>query len=152
MPSMNISQILRSDTLNKSMKKELIAPCGMNCGICIGYFGQTLSGKQRKNPCPGCILSGKSCAHIKKYCNKLLKNEVNFCYECHEFPCDRLQRLDESYRRRFDMSMIDNLMYIRDHGMDLFLSYQEKKYHCPMCQGVINVHTKTCIDCGSQKG
>ena len=29
------------------MKSELIAPCGMNCGICYGYL-------REKNKCPGC--------------------------------------------------------------------------------------------------
>lgn len=30
------------------MKKELIAPCGMNCALCVSYFGYTMSGKERK--------------------------------------------------------------------------------------------------------
>ena len=56
------------------IKKELIAPCGMNCAICIGYFGYTMSGDKRKIKCKGCIPSGKSCAFIKK----LMKDELKF--------------------------------------------------------------------------
>ena len=29
------------------MEKELIAPCGMNCGICKYYY-------REKDKCPGC--------------------------------------------------------------------------------------------------
>ncbi|MDD5456566.1 MAG: hypothetical protein PHV30_05985 [Candidatus Margulisbacteria bacterium] len=29
------------------MKPALIAPCGMNCAICLGYL-------REKNKCPGC--------------------------------------------------------------------------------------------------
>jgi hypothetical protein len=28
-------------------RKELVAPCGMNCGICIAYL-------REKNKCPSC--------------------------------------------------------------------------------------------------
>jgi hypothetical protein len=32
----------------KEHSEELIAPCGMNCRICLGYFGYTSTGKKRK--------------------------------------------------------------------------------------------------------
>ena len=127
--------------------KELIAPCGMNCRICLGYFGYTSTGKRRKSRCIGCTPSGKSCAHLKKHCKKLLKDEVKYCFECNDFPCEQLQKLDKSYRERYDMSMIENLEYVRDNGMDKFLGKQEKKYKCPECGGVICVHNGICYSC-----
>ncbi|MFW6141836.1 MAG: hypothetical protein ACOC53_04685 [Candidatus Saliniplasma sp.] len=30
------------------MEKELIAPCGMNCALCVSYFGYTMTCKERK--------------------------------------------------------------------------------------------------------
>jgi len=30
------------------MQEELVAPCGMNCNVCIGYFGYTMNGNKRK--------------------------------------------------------------------------------------------------------
>jgi len=33
--------------------EELIAPCGMNCKICLDYFGYTTKGKKRKMRCIG---------------------------------------------------------------------------------------------------
>ena len=137
----------------KTMKEHsegLIAPCGMNCRICLGYFGYTSTGEKRKNKCIGCNPSGKSCAHIKKHCKKLTKNEIEYCYECNDFPCEQLQKLDKSYRERFDMSMIDNLRMIKKQGMDAFLKEQEKKYKCSECGGVICVHNGKCYNCNSQ--
>jgi len=29
----------------KYFSERLIAPCGMNCRICLGFFGYTVSGK-----------------------------------------------------------------------------------------------------------
>ena len=127
--------------------KELIAPCGMNCRICLAFFGYTMSGKKRKYTCIGCKPTEKSCAFIKKYCKKLLKNEIEYCYECIDFPCKQLQKLDKKYRERFNMSMIDNLRMIKKQGMDTFLKEQEKKYKCPECGGVICVHNGKCYSC-----
>ena len=133
--------------MTKGFDTDLIAPCGMNCGICLGFFGYTISGNKRKMKCPGCFPSDKSCAFIKKHCKKLTKKEIQYCYECNDFPCDQLKKLDKRYRERFEMSMIDNLEYIRDNGMDKFLKQQEKKYKCPECGGVICVHTRKCYSC-----
>lgn len=129
------------------MRTDLIAPCGMNCSICIGFFGYTMSGKQRKIKCIGCKPSGKSCAHLKKYCKKLTSNEIEYCYQCSDFPCKQLQKLDNNYRERFDMSMVENLAFIKENGMEPFLQKQEEKYTCPICGGVICVHNGTCYSC-----
>ena len=129
------------------MKTELIAPCGMNCRICIVFFGYTMSGKKRKMKCIGCKPTGKSCAHLKKYCKKLTKKEIEYCHQCSDFPCKQLQKLDNKYRERFDMSMIDNLKDIKENGMKKFLQKQEEKYKCPKCGGVICVHNGKCYSC-----
>jgi len=106
-----------------------------------------MSGKKRKKKCIGCNPSGKSCAHLKKYCKKLTKKEIEYCYQCNDFPCKQLQRLDDIYRQRFDMSMIDNLEYIKQNGMKQFLQKQKEKYTCPKCGGVICVHNSKCYYC-----
>ncbi len=134
---------------NDKFTKNLIAACGMNCRICIGYFGYTVSGKRRKMKCIGCKPRDKSCAFLKKYCKKLTKKEVDYCYECSDFPCFHLEKIDKLYRERYNMSMIENLEYIRDNGVDEFLMQQEKKYQCPECGGVICVHNKKCYSCDS---
>ena len=131
------------------MRKELIAPCGMNCRICIGFFGYTMSGKKRKTKCVGCNPSGKSCAHLKKYCTKLAKKEIEYCYECNDFPCKQIQKLDDKYRKRFDYSTIYNLRYIKEKGIEKFLENQEEKYKCPKCGGIICVHNGNCYFCNT---
>jgi predicted enzyme related to lactoylglutathione lyase len=132
---------------NDKFTKNLIAACGMNCRICIGYFGYTVSGKRRKMKCIGCKPRDKSCAFLKKYCKKLTKKEIEYCYECSDFPCFQLEKIDKGYRERYNMSMIENLENIRDNGMDDFLKKQEIKYQCPECGGVICVHNRKCYSC-----
>jgi len=135
--------------MSKKFKEELIAPCGMNCGICIGYFGYAMNGRKRKNICVGCRIRDKNCAFLKKECEKLSKKEVEYCFQCEDFPCENLEKLDKRYREKHDMSMIENLKIIRKNGMKEFLRWQEEKYTCPKCAGVICVHNKTCYSCGN---
>ena len=130
--------------------KELITPCGMNCGICLGFFGYTMSGKKRKNKCIGFNPSGKSCSHLKKFCEKLPKKEIEYCYECKDFPCIYLVNLDKKYQKRFNMSMIENLIVIKKQGMNFFLKEQEKKYKCSEFDGIICGHNSKCYSCDTQ--
>ncbi|MFC1995459.1 DUF3795 domain-containing protein [Chloroflexota bacterium] len=51
------------------MNEELIAPCGMNCGICSGYLASKYDIKSKgiKMPyCIGCRPRDKKCAFLKK--------------------------------------------------------------------------------------
>jgi hypothetical protein len=119
----------------------------MNCGICIAYFGYRLDGDKRAKPCIGCRPSKKNCAFIMKRCKYLPKKEVEFCYECKDFPCGNLRKLDTRYRTRFKMSMIENLEFIKKNGIDKFLTHQKEKYKCHECGGIICVHDGKCYSC-----
>ena len=134
--------------MSKSFHPSLIAPCGMNCGICLSYFGYAVNGRKRKNPCVGCRLKEYQCAFIKKQCDKLINNKIEYCFECVDFPCARLKVLDRLYRTKYGMSMIENLEYIQKNGIDNFIKKEREKWKCPKCGGIICVHNKKCCTCG----
>ena len=127
---------------------ELIAPCGMNCGICIAFFGYTMNGKKRKHACITCRLRKSKCAFIKQKCDKLATNQIEYCFECSDFPCETLNALDKRYREKYGMSMVDNLQELKEKGMEQFLENQESKYKCPNCGDIISVHDRKCYACG----
>ena len=89
----------------------------------------------------------KSCAFLKKYCERLSKNEIDFCFKCEKFPCVHLQKLDKGYQEKYGISVIENLLFIKQQGIDMFLKQQEKRYTCPDCGKNICVHTKMCYHC-----
>ena len=125
---------------------ELLAPCGMNCGICKRYLASSRGIPKEKGKvihCIGCLSRNKNC-FIKRNCKKLVKNEIKFCFECKDMPCENLNRLDRRYRKRYDMSMVENLKNLKEKGMKKFLRVQEEKYECPECGDVISVHEKKC--------
>ena len=120
------------------MKAELIAPCGMNCNLCSNYLALENDTKAKgvKLPyCIGCRLRDKKCSFIKKKCKKLLNHKVEFCYECNEFPCELIIKIGKGYEELYRMNMVDNLRYIKEHGLGKFLESEKKKWEtCQKCQ------------------
>ncbi|UCE98283.1 MAG: DUF3795 domain-containing protein [Dehalococcoidia bacterium] len=132
------------------MEEELIAPCGMNCGICSGYLAwyHDVKNKGIKMPyCKGCRSRDKQCAFLKKRCKLLLNKEVKYCFECSDFPCKNLNHIDKRYRTHYKMSMIENLKLIRDKGVNQLLISEKKNWKCPNCSGVICCHNGICFNC-----
>lgn len=132
-------------------RENLIAPCGMNCGLCVNYQSQKHDLKKQglnRQYCPGCIPRGKNCLHMGDKCELIRDGRVRFCTECADFPCKRLKTLDRRYRTKYRMSMIENLEYIRKNGLAAFLSEQEKRWRCKTCGGEICCHNGLCLVCG----
>lgn len=129
------------------MRKELIAPCGMNCGICKAYL-------REKNKCPGCRGNDThkpiTRIHCKiKTCIFFQNNEIEFCFACEDFPCEKLKHLDKRYRNKYNMSMIENLENIKKSGISKFIKNETDKWKCPVCNGTICVHNRKCYTCDS---
>lgn len=125
---------------------ELIAPCGMNCGICLGHL-------RDKNQCPGCRKKdayessyGRKC--IIRSCQILKENNWKFCSDkCDKYPCLRLRNLDKRYRTKYNMSMIENLENIKENGIRKFVKSEKARWACPECGGTVCVHRGHCLIC-----
>jgi len=130
------------------MKSLLIAPCGMNCSICMAYL-------RDKNKCPGCRLFNKNepvtIAICKiKNCVTLKRNKIKFCFECEEFPCERIKHMDKRYRTKYNMSTIENLEHIKKIGLREFIKNEKIRWTCSQCGGTICVHRGHCSSCGKK--
>ena len=127
---------------------QLIAPCGMNCGVCMAYL-------RKEKKCPGCRgddtdkpITRKSC--IIKNCEMIKQSSAGFCFECKEYPCKRLKQLDKRYRTKYTMSMLENLKFIKEKGLNIFVEKEKEKWRCKKCGGVICVHRGYCSECGEK--
>ncbi len=127
---------------------ELIAPCGMNCRLCWAYI------RDEKN-CPGCRnnLNNQNMKHRMtckiRNCEEITNGRSKYCpVSCEHFPCKRLKQLDERYRTKYGMSMIDNLRMINEFGIRHFIRNEKKKWICPECGEMICVHRPRCLSCG----
>lgn len=131
---------------NKAIPTKCIAPCGMNCRLCRAY-------KRPNKPCPTCrgddSLKSKACLACKiKNCKQIASGKVKYCFKCDNFPCRNLLHLDKRYRTTYGMSMIENLIYIREHGIRAFVRNEKKRWACPQCGDLLCVHKAQCGSCG----
>ena len=134
--------------MESTNKFSLIASCGMNCGICRAYL-------REKNKCPGCRGddTNKPVTRVGckiKNCEAFKKEDITFCFECKDFPCDNLKHLDNRYRTKYNMSMIENLENIKNFGIKKFLENEGVRWACPECGGTICVHNGYCYSCGEK--
>lgn len=132
------------------MEEKLIAPCGMNCGVCVSYLAKKHDLNQhgfQKAYCSGCLPRGKNCLHMGDRCQMLAEGLIRFCYYCEHFPCKRLKALDKRYRDKYHLSMIENLCEVKVKGIESFLIKEAKKWRCSDCGDVICCHNGLCLNC-----
>lgn len=124
---------------------ELIAPCGMNCALCVAY-------QRKRNRCPGCRVDDPNKPRTRRDCKirncKIMRrNGKKFCAGCKCFPCAWLSRLDARYRANYGMSMIENLNDIDAGGLRNFVETEKSKWACSGCGKTICVHQPACPAC-----
>jgi len=105
------------------MDTGLIAPCGMNCGVCRAYL-------RTDNPCHGCRDVEHYKLKTRAQCRLRLckKRKGRFCYDCTLFPCARLTYLDQRYRNNYRMSLIENLQTIKKFGLRKFVDTEKERW------------------------
>lgn len=127
-----------------AMKREMVAPCGMNCNLCSWVLDPAKPG------CVGCRPRGRGCIHKKGLCAKLAGQEIRSCHLCPDFPCESLLLLEKRYSRAHNYSFIENLDFIRRRGMPAFLERETRRYTCPSCGNLLTVHSDLCPRCGQR--
>jgi hypothetical protein len=118
----------------KTTDTSLIAPCGMNCSLCLGY-------QREKDHCKGCrneknikYKTKGSTNCVIKNCELLKDTKSGFCFDCVKYPCTRLKQLDKRYRTKYGMSMLEKSGYIlRRNGLKKFVKKEDIKWKCHNC-------------------
>ena len=127
--------------------KDLIAPCGMNCALCIAH-------QRAKNHCAGCLSDTFKATYCQrcyiKNCVKLQDTHLSFCFECDTYPCKRFKNLDKRYRSKYGMSMLKNLEFIQEFGIEKFIEKEKGLWTCVKCGHMLSVHRDSCIYCKAQ--
>ena len=127
------------------MNTKMIAPCGINCTLCLGY-------QRKKNSCVGCLPEGAKPYHCTvcsiKQCPEKNGDSTVLCDSCQKFPCRRIKDLDKRYRTKYGLSIIENLRVIAENGAEKFLRDDSAKWKCPNCGELLCMHREVCLSCG----
>lgn len=122
---------------------DFFAPCGMNCMVCFKHC-------YMKKPCAGCLPGdqGKP-AHCRKCKIKdcIRDKGCDYCFQCADFPCKLIKNLEKSYNQRYRTSLMQNSLFVKEHGLAVFMQQQLETYTCSKCGGVISLHDAECSEC-----
>jgi hypothetical protein len=83
-----------------------------------------------------------------KTCQKREAQNIGFCGECGDFPCAEVVRLDKRYRAKYGVSVAENLLNIRELGVEGFVAIENRKWACRGCGRLLCVHEPRCPSCG----
>ena len=150
-----------------NVKKELLAPCGLYCGVCAIYIADRDNNQKLKErllkaykpfsktvndvKCKGCLSDKKE--DIFGYCQLcairdcIQTKEINGCYECNDFPCKNIENFPVPGGKKFILKKIYRWREIRTEE---WVKEEEARYRCPECNNpqVRVIGTKRCIKCG----
>ena len=126
-------------------RTNLVAPCGIDCGICELYtckdnqqlyaYLLTRGIPKEKLPCPGCRELKGNCPVIPSTCATYLcvqQKQVPFCYECSDFPCTMLQPSADRADVLPHNCKVFNLCTIKRIGTEAFVkesAHIKEKYY-----------------------
>ena len=128
-----------------SDRLSLVAPCGIDCGICELYtcrenarLFSALTARgipQEKIPCDGCRAIGGNCPVIPEECETyhcVQEKKVEFCYECSDFPCEKLHPSSKRADVLPHNMKVYNLCTIKRVGVEDFVAKSsefKKRYY-----------------------
>ena len=55
--------------------------------------------------------------------------------------------MDKKYQDRYNQSLIENALQVRERGVSAFLFAERSKWTCSKCEGVISLHDNECSEC-----
>lgn len=126
-------------------RKRLVAPCGIDCGLCELYtckddkqlYSYLLSRgiPQEKLPCAGCRDIKGECPVIGSTCPTYLcatEKKIDFCFDCADFPCVRLNPSADRADVLPHNLKVFNLCTIQRKGLKSFIEHStefKKRYY-----------------------
>lgn len=138
--------------------KELLAPCGLYCGVCGVFmahrddnqkFKDRLSTVYGCSPeeivCEGC-LSDKRFKYCRQCPIRSCAQEKNYegCHQCGDFPCGLIADFPLPVGKKVILRAIPAW---RELGTEKWVQEEEKRYQCPHCGNSLFRGAKGCRTC-----
>ena len=144
------------------IKKELLAPCGLYCGVCSIYIADRDNNLKFKEKlvnlykafvkttdeiaCSGCMSDGT----IFSFCQRcpirscVKDKEIESCHQCDDFPCKFIENFPIPVGKKVILRAIPTW---REKGTKKWIEEEEKRYQCPECDNPLFRGAKRCNKC-----
>jgi hypothetical protein len=148
-----------------NINQDLLAPCGLYCGVCAIYIADKNNNIKFKEKlvdvykpftkaiedvkCTGCLSENQE--SIFGYCQScpirecIRKKGYDGCYQCDDFPCKFIDRFPVPVGKKVILRGIPRWKEI---GTEKWVEEEEKRYHCPECNNPLFRGAKRCNNCG----
>jgi len=140
------------------MNTDLLAPCGLYCGVCGVYMASRDNNQKLKEKlanaygvtpeqveCKGCLSDTKfvyceacsirSCTQEKKYAG---------CHECDDFPCKLIDDFPVPVGKKVILRSVPDR---RSLGTEKWVDEEKKRYCCPQCNDQLFRGARRCGNC-----
>lgn len=145
------------------IKKELLAPCGLYCGVCRIYNAYKNNDIELKNEivhtlknygvktvedivCNGCLSDDVVFCFCQtcpiKDCVK--DKEIESCSQCMDFPCKIITNWPDPADKKV---MLRSIPIWRKLGTEKWVKEEENRYLCPSCGTQLYHNVKRCKNC-----
>ncbi len=145
---------------------KIVGICGLYCGTCPNYLAyrkkdaeqlakisETTGIPIENIRCDGCLSDTVmpycvECRHGFRQCAR--EKKVTWCFECHEFPCQRNKDFANVHIVNgisHHIHCIEDLQYMREHGVERWVEEQEKAGRCPQCGETLYWSAHECPRC-----
>jgi predicted RNA-binding Zn-ribbon protein involved in translation (DUF1610 family) len=140
------------------IQTELLAPCGLYCGVCGIYqadrdnnqkLKEKLAGAYGLTPeqisCSGCLSD-----HKFVYCQTcgirscVLAKGMEGCHQCNDFPCSLIEAFPVPVGKKVILRSVPERKIL---GTDQWVREEEKRYQCPHCGEHLFRGVKRCGSC-----
>jgi len=140
------------------INKELLAPCGLYCGVCaimMAHRDANHKFKARLAPlygvspeeirCQGCLSN-----EVFTYCTtcpiRFCTRQRGYegCHQCQEFPCEHIHNFPVPVGKKVILRAIPQR---REMGTEKWVESEEKRYQCPNCGNQLFRGAKRCRRC-----
>ena len=137
-------EIVRIDFMKRTPNEECASICGLFCGACPAF----------PDNCHGCFSDFvreccKNCAD-HGFFDCATSHSVTRCYECMEFPCDKLKEFSTKPIINGicnHANVIPDSIRMKEVGVSRWISEKIAEHKCPKCGELINWFEMTTHTC-----
>jgi len=140
------------------MNTELLAPCGLYCGVCGVYMASRDNNQKLKDKlakaygvtpeqiaCKGCLSKEKFV-----YCQAcgiracVMEKNYEGCHQCEEFPCKLINDFPVPVGKKVILRSVPARKKL---GTAMWVEEEENRYICPHCSGKLFRGARRCGSC-----